>query len=210
MIQKKTLFVLWKAAKGRALTRNAEFALTIEDMETMRKRCGERCEVSGIPFNYDRYGDARTRPFAPSLDRIKASVGYTLGNCRLVCVAVNYGMGDWGEAVLKQIAAAIIGRIGLSSIQYTEDMRAVKMKGVIRRATRAGFSFSARLRILGKEYTVGTYGTPAEAHLRYLEAKKAIDQGADPLSFVTHISRRHRQSVTRELPAVSAETPVTH
>jgi hypothetical protein len=52
-------------------------------------------------------------------------------------------MGDWGEAVLKQIAAAIIGRIGLSSIQYTEDMRAVKMKGVIRRATRAGFSFWA-------------------------------------------------------------------
>lgn len=33
--------------------------------------------------------DAFRAPYRPSLDRIKASGGYTLGNVRLVCTAVN-------------------------------------------------------------------------------------------------------------------------
>jgi hypothetical protein len=69
------------------------------------------CAVSGVKFNLERFDDALVKhPFAPSIDRILASGGYTEDNVRLVCVAVNFGMGQWGQEVYMTLARAAVAR----------------------------------------------------------------------------------------------------
>lgn len=65
------------------------------------------CELSGIVIERVAPGDYRTHPFAPSLDRIQPSKGYTKENVRLVCFAVNRARSDWGDEVLLKIARAL-------------------------------------------------------------------------------------------------------
>lgn len=61
--------------------------------------------VSGIPFEFENSkGDGRRRPWIPSIDRIDSSKGYTKGNCRIVCCAVNIAMNNYGEDVLARIS----------------------------------------------------------------------------------------------------------
>lgn len=58
-----------------------------------------RCAISGLPFSLASFDDVLVKhPFAPSLDRISSRGGYTPGNVRLVCIAVNFGMGQWGRS----------------------------------------------------------------------------------------------------------------
>jgi hypothetical protein len=70
---------------------------------------GERCALSGIPFDLAPHGASTRRPFAPSLDRIDSARGYHRGNVRLVCCAVNYLMNEWGDEVFHRLADAIKG-----------------------------------------------------------------------------------------------------
>ena len=102
--QEPILKYAWRAltrarqnAKGR---RGLEFTLTRGDVQSMLEDANWRCAVTGTPFVLDRHGEYGDRPFAPSIDRIDSSRGYTPGNCRIVCVAVNFAMNRWGEAVL--------------------------------------------------------------------------------------------------------------
>lgn len=48
------------------------------------------------------------RPFMPSIDRTNSAKGYTAGNCRLVCVAANFAMNEWGQGVLHKLAVAYV------------------------------------------------------------------------------------------------------
>ncbi len=50
----------------------------------------------------------RRAPWAPSVDRIDSSKGYVPGNVRLVCVAANLAMNEWGEDVLARVARAYV------------------------------------------------------------------------------------------------------
>ena len=43
---------------------------------------------------------------SPSLDRIQPQHGYVSGNVRIVCHALNAGMGNWGEEALFAIVSA--------------------------------------------------------------------------------------------------------
>lgn len=65
-----------------------------------------RCEVTGIPFTYERLGKGPNAkaPWGMSIDRIDSRQGYTVQNCRLVCTAVNLAMNEWGEDGLARIA----------------------------------------------------------------------------------------------------------
>lgn len=45
------------------------------------------CALTGIPFEFEREAAAARRPFAASIDRKDSSVGYSVDNCRLVCVS---------------------------------------------------------------------------------------------------------------------------
>ena len=87
----------------------------------------KRCEEKGLPFNLDEYRDQLQARFSAgvcemsgirfhegpgrrgtsaSVDRIDPSKGYVYSNIRLVCFALNAGMGDWGEAEFRRIVEA--------------------------------------------------------------------------------------------------------
>lgn len=95
--------VMWRRAYNRALLRRMRFELAQADVTAMMLRSGGRCAVTGIPFDYKRLDGHTKRPWAPSLDRIEASDGYTVANCRIVCVVANLAMNTWGEGVFRQM-----------------------------------------------------------------------------------------------------------
>jgi hypothetical protein len=68
-----------------------------------------RCAVTGYGFTFEPYLDALVKfPYSPSIDRIDPAGGYTKNNVRLVCVAVNFGMGQWGDKVFHTLAQAAV------------------------------------------------------------------------------------------------------
>jgi hypothetical protein len=98
-----------KRTEYRAKVRGIDFLLTLDDLEFLFIRSGGMCVVSNIKFDNERkHEDAACRPWAVSIDRIDSSKPYTRDNCRLVCVAVNMALGQWGVKVLKKMATAIV------------------------------------------------------------------------------------------------------
>lgn len=78
------------------------------------------CAISGLPFSLTQFpGVLVKHPFAPSLDRVSSSGGYTEDNVRLVCIAVNFGMGQWGEELYLTFARAAVAR----SDQLAADLK---------------------------------------------------------------------------------------
>jgi hypothetical protein len=70
-------------------------------------RANGKCEVTRIPFSFLKMDGSRKRPWYPSIDRINSLQGYSFSNCRLVCIAVNLAMHQWGESVLHVIGDAM-------------------------------------------------------------------------------------------------------
>lgn len=102
------IYELFRKAKERARERSIHFGLSREDVAALLLRANGRCEVSRIPFNKDYRPDGCTkRPWFPSIDRIDSQGSYTVGNCLVVCVAVNIALGEWGIDVLRQISRSI-------------------------------------------------------------------------------------------------------
>jgi hypothetical protein len=98
-------------AKNRARKARMAFSLRPGAASTLYDQQGGYCAVSGIKFNLERFPDALVKhPFAPSIDRKLSSGGYTEDNVRLVCVAVNFGMGQWGEEGYMTLARAAVAR----------------------------------------------------------------------------------------------------
>ena len=72
-----------------------------------------RCTISGLAFSLTMFpGVLVKHPFAPSLDRISSRAGYAAENVRLVCIAVNFGLGQWGEELYLTFARAAVERGG--------------------------------------------------------------------------------------------------
>ena len=90
--------------RKNARARNIEFGLSMDDVATLHARAEGRCEVTGVPFTFEKF-DSRRSPFAPSFDRIDSSGGYTLANVRLVCQMVNLAMNVWGDRVMVEFIA---------------------------------------------------------------------------------------------------------
>lgn len=84
-----------------------EYALSRDDERLLMDESEGRCALTGLAFDLEKGGWAR-RPYAPSLDRIDSSKGYTFDNCRIVCVAVNVAMNEWGESVFRRVALAYL------------------------------------------------------------------------------------------------------
>ena len=96
--------------KERAKQAGLCFSLTIEDLHSMLERQGYRCAVTGIDFEFgsrDR-SHFRADPWRPSVDRIDPASGYVTENCRIVCVAVNLALNQWGDEILYRIAKGIV------------------------------------------------------------------------------------------------------
>lgn len=94
-------------ARSGALKRGIPFELKPAIIYAMMKETNFRCSVSGIPFS-KRFAEAGSRdPWGPSIDRIENRQGYTLENCRIVCLAANLAMNDWGLDVLLRLSRGI-------------------------------------------------------------------------------------------------------
>lgn len=104
---------LYVKAKERARQRGIPFNLDRKSVMALYAKSGGHCQVSGIAFNRFRPAASTKRPWYPSLDRIDSSRPYDATNCRFVCVAVNFAMGEWGEWALRAIVGAMsIGKTG--------------------------------------------------------------------------------------------------
>lgn len=95
---------VYRKARNSARTRGIDFYLLPHHVSDLYEQSGGKCSLTGIPFEYYYKTGDRTPPWAPSLDRIESSKGYTPENVRLVCVAVNMALNTWGEDVLHRIA----------------------------------------------------------------------------------------------------------
>jgi hypothetical protein len=111
--------VLISNTKRRAKRRGITYELTEDDWARMRQRANNRCELTGIEFDWTRFSKKTIRPMAASCDRIDSSKGYTLDNCRLVIFAINCAMGSWGECYLyswsKEFIKCYESRIGTNT-----------------------------------------------------------------------------------------------
>jgi hypothetical protein len=102
--------LMLRNARTRSRTRGMEFSITDDDWQRIVSRAGGRCELTGIVFSLAKGKSGYRAPFAPSIDRINCSLGYIPGNVRLICVAMNYALSDWGSGVFESLAFAYASR----------------------------------------------------------------------------------------------------
>lgn len=100
----------FSTARSRAPRRRLPFELSMADVRAIWSDQRGCCALTGIAFQCEPQAKYHKAPYAPSLDRIDNRKGYVLGNVRLVCVAVNFALGEWGEAVFADIAAGFLRR----------------------------------------------------------------------------------------------------
>lgn len=94
--------------KSSAAGRGIPFDLTPERVFALMRATGFKCAVSGIPFAKRFASDGRRDPWAPSIDRIENRQGYTVENCRVVCMAANIAMSDWGFDTLLRLSRGVL------------------------------------------------------------------------------------------------------
>lgn len=92
--------------RKRAKARGIEYGLGLAWLRAQLAKQNYCCAVSGLPFSDVKLGNAHKRPWMPSIDRIDCTKGYTRDNVRIVCVAVNTLLQDWGDPVWLAIKLA--------------------------------------------------------------------------------------------------------
>lgn len=92
-------------ARDRAKQRGIAFELSRPDIYERVRR--GRCELTGILF-LDAIGTVKDRAFyAPSIDRIDSTKGYTLDNVRIVLSGLNIMMNTWGADKIHELSDAL-------------------------------------------------------------------------------------------------------
>jgi hypothetical protein len=95
---------IFYAALHRANKKGAQFTLTKDDVDNLFARSGGRCEITGLPFSFENPDLHSKRPFVPSIDRIDCKGIYEAKNCRLICLAANVAINEWGERIFAKVA----------------------------------------------------------------------------------------------------------
>jgi hypothetical protein len=146
-------------ARKRARIKGLECELSADTAKELWWRCGGKCELTGIQFDYEDADDSFRRPYIPSIDRIDSNKGYTLENVRVVCSAVNIAMNQWGEDVLFTIAAGIAKDRGRWRKGINMLPKGVKVASI----NKDGPAYIGRVTIDGKRVHTKTFRTPDEA-----------------------------------------------
>jgi hypothetical protein len=100
--------VLLNGAKNRAKKRDIMCDLTHAELVDLFNRQQGLCAISGIPFDLSRPIRNKMNPFAPSIDKIDLTKGYTFNNVRFVLTIVNIGMNTFGDKVFIDFAKQYI------------------------------------------------------------------------------------------------------
>jgi len=66
------------------------------------------CEVTGIPFSYERQKTGRTNKYVASLDRVDSNVGYTKDNVRVVVWWYNLMKNDETDEATLAFCQAVV------------------------------------------------------------------------------------------------------
>lgn len=106
----KHVDLMHRRMRERAKAADIYCDLTGEHIKDLGNAQDWRCALTGIRFCLDRTENAKARAFAPSIDRIESGKGYTKSNCRLVCVAMNLALNEFGELVFRRLAMAYCKR----------------------------------------------------------------------------------------------------
>lgn len=109
MLEKHLVTILGHARKN-ARSRDLTMNLARPELRAIWIRSAGRCELTGIKFDLINGIGYRRRPYAPSIDRIDSREGYSAANCRLVVVAMNLAMNEWGHEVFSKIASGYLRR----------------------------------------------------------------------------------------------------
>ena len=104
---------LLTSARKRARDKGVKFLLSVEWLKEQWEYQNGCCKLTGIPFNLDSVKHRNYNPFAPSLDAIDPTKGYTPENTRLVCTAINIALNAWGEEVYYEVSIAYLKKKGL-------------------------------------------------------------------------------------------------
>ena len=197
-----------RKAKERAIVKNLEFSIDSNFMRELINRSELKCEITKITFDLthkkrEKRANFSRRPFAPSLDRIDSSKGYTKKNTRLVCCAVNYAMSDWGLDVFLRVARGALGIEQEKTKSYGNKI--LGLSGVSKHKTKNGvIRFASRYRTSQHNIYLGTFATEYEAHIKTQEAKEAVRNGEDIMSF------RARQKTSQPNLIKLLETTLTN
>lgn len=101
--------MIFRAAETRAIKNKLPFTITQQWVQA--KLEAGFCEVTGLPFEFGKpKGRSRRNPYCPSIDQIAAGNGYTETNSRVVLVAVNLALCDWGLEQFLHIANHAIAK----------------------------------------------------------------------------------------------------
>jgi hypothetical protein len=111
-------------AKARSKTYSMDFDLDKEYLITLFELQNKKCALTGLEFATAQGENSnKRRPFAPSIDRIDYKKGYTKDNTRLVCVAVNISLSDFGDEVFDKICEARVNYkilLGAHNVKQTK------------------------------------------------------------------------------------------
>lgn len=101
------LHSLIKKSRSRARAAGLEHTLTDDYAERLFLDQRKRCVITGLRFSLKSFPNVLVKhPFAPSIHRCRAKKGYVAENVQLVCIAANFGIGQWDEEVFYALADA--------------------------------------------------------------------------------------------------------
>jgi hypothetical protein len=122
--------VTWKAVaatvnnrhRQSAKARGIPFQIKTPDVYELMESTDFRCAVSGIPFSKKAGQPGWADPWAPSIDRIENRHGYLRDNIRVVSVAANIAMNQWGYDVLLRLAKGVVRNANVVVPELTQNV----------------------------------------------------------------------------------------
>lgn len=111
----KYLSRLITESKNRAKKKSLDFDLDKDFVLQLYEEQNKKCSISGILFDFQSDLEFRIRPWAPSIDRINSKLGYTKNNVRLVCIAVNLAVNQFGDSIFDKMCISYVEKINNES-----------------------------------------------------------------------------------------------
>lgn len=96
-------------ARKRAYEKGLPFELTNDVVRDVLEL--GVCQLTGLPFDFSPPQTKHHNPYAPSIDRIDNTKGYTKENCRVVLISVNQSLNEYGQDVMLPILEAMVKAI---------------------------------------------------------------------------------------------------